>query len=175
MSSYATSTSPAIPLSAIVLQTHLHVERSSKLAEKYWILQYSICKKCGKICTKHSINSKSFDLSKSNIYHEQTPLNTFCDSRILVKKKVIPKLHSFCGEVIIYQMLIKSNQLEGVGSVNMPTNTTAGVKPHNRRVLDFWNMKLTSKTLVIISGDFMSAVTPLDLRRLGTGILFMCV
>lgn len=72
----------------------------------------------------------------------------------------------------LYHMLISSNQLAGTGSLCMPIHTTVGVIPHNSKVFDFWNTKLISKALKINFGDFTRLRTPLDLRLLGTGILF---
>ena len=77
------------------------------------------------------------------------------------------------GPPFPYQILIKSNQLAGEGSVNMPEKTTAGVNPHSNKVLVFWNMKLISINLNTAVGDFTRLLIPLDFRRLGTGILFM--
>lgn len=38
---------------------------------------------------------------------------------------------------IVYQILIKSSQLAGEGSVNIPENITAGVNPHKSNVFVF--------------------------------------
>lgn len=46
-----------------------------------------------------------------------------------------------------------SNQLAGLGSVNMPMAITAGAKPYSKAILVFWNKKSMStilKTKVLI-------------------------
>ena len=77
-----------------------------------------------------------------------------------VRKKDLP----------IYQMLMRSNQLAGLGSVNIPRITTPGANPYTSGVRNFWNMKSISNNFKSTSGDFTRLKIPVDLRLLGTGI-----
>ena len=70
-----------------------------------------------------------------------------------------------------YQILIKSNQLAGAGSVHIPRTTTAGAKVYKRRVFVLLNTKSISNTFNTIDGAFIRALTPFRWRLFGTGIL----
>jgi hypothetical protein len=67
--------------------------------------------------------------------------------------------------------LIKSNQLAGDGSVNIPYIITPGAKPYNSSVFDLWKMKSMSNNLRMAVGDVTKAVTPFAFLLLGTGMI----
>jgi hypothetical protein len=77
-----------------------------------------------------------------------------------VRKKDLPN----------YQILMRSNQLAGLGSVNIPRSTTPGANPYTSGVRKCWNIKSILNNFKSTSGDFTRLKTPVDLRLLGTGI-----
>ena len=75
---------------------------------------------------------------------------------------------------IYSRMLMISNQLAGVGSVNMPIQITAGAKPYNKIILVFWKRKLMSSSLEANCLTYLKGDRPLDWRLLGIGIFWLC-
>ena len=73
-------------------------------------------------------------------------------------------------------MLIKSNQLVGAGSENIPMKITPGTKLYQSNFRVFMNTTLISRTFRIEEGEATKLETPPDRFLLrGTGILHVGV
>jgi hypothetical protein len=74
------------------------------------------------------------------------------------------------------KILMRSNQLAGLGSVIIPMRTTVGAKPHKSKRRVFWNKKSMSKRRRALEGSAARLfIPPCDCRRFGTGMLYLFV
>lgn len=123
--------------------------------------------------TDHRIQIQNLNLPWSVNFHRKYQIDVDATMvfhpnwRFLCPLPPLPLFHF----IWVHQMLIRSNQLAGAGSLNIPSRITPGANPYNRNVFVWRNTKSISNNFKTMPGAFMRVPPPLDLRRRGTGIL----